>query len=217
MARIGIHDCVCLPRRFANSVTCGLMIKNAVDFAGRSNFLYLRNAIARERGIEAYRAWLPLERIRPIHISQRGLGRRTFAWPANNRPPYPPLRQRIIRGVLSYGALNRCLIAFSLTILYASSSSDLGSRMAGRKVLIAAAAGLRVRIRWYPSVSGRLVDPRPCRRRTRRLPRRIGPELSHHPPPDRLRLRRKPRAVIGRKHGLDNARRMASRLRVVVR
>jgi hypothetical protein len=89
-----------------------LMIKNAVDFAGRSNFLYLRNAIARERGIEAYRAWLPLERIRPIHISQRDW-EETFAWPANNRPPYPPLRYRIIRGVLSYGALI-VLIAFLL-------------------------------------------------------------------------------------------------------
>jgi hypothetical protein len=89
-----------------------LMIKNAVDFAGRSNFLYLRNAIARERGIEAYRAWLPLERIRPIHISQRDW-EETFAWPANNRPPYPPLRQRIIRAVLSYGALI-VLIAFLL-------------------------------------------------------------------------------------------------------
>jgi hypothetical protein len=81
-----------------------LMIKNAVDFAGRSNFLYLRNAIARERGIEAYRAWVPLERIRPTHISQRDW-EETFAWPPDNRPPYPPLRHRIVRGVLSYAAL----------------------------------------------------------------------------------------------------------------
>ena len=81
-----------------------LMIKNAINFVGRSNFLYLRNAIARERGIEAYRAWLPLERIRPIHISQRDW-EETFAWPANNRPPYPPLSRRIIRGVLSYATL----------------------------------------------------------------------------------------------------------------
>ena len=37
----------------------------------------LRNAIARERGIAAYRAWLPFERIRPVNIPQgRGLGRR---------------------------------------------------------------------------------------------------------------------------------------------
>jgi hypothetical protein len=89
-----------------------LMLKNAVDFAGRSNFLYLRNAIARERGIEAYRAWLPLERIRPTHISQQDW-EETFAWPPNNRPPYPPLRYRIIRGILSYGALI-VIVAFLL-------------------------------------------------------------------------------------------------------
>jgi hypothetical protein len=81
-----------------------LMIKNAVDLAGRSNFLYLRNAIARERGIEAYRAWLPLEKIRPTHIAQRDW-EETFAWPPNDRLPYPPVRHRIIRGVLSYVAL----------------------------------------------------------------------------------------------------------------
>jgi len=81
-----------------------LMIRNAIDFVGRSNFLYLRNAIARERGIEAYRAWLPLERVRPTHISQRDW-EEEFAWPPNNRPPYPPLTHRIIRGVLSYAAL----------------------------------------------------------------------------------------------------------------
>jgi hypothetical protein len=46
-----------------------LMIKNAIDFMGRSNFLYLRNAIARERGIEAYRAWLPLfQRPQPLGL-----------------------------------------------------------------------------------------------------------------------------------------------------
>jgi hypothetical protein len=81
-----------------------LMINSAVDFAGRSNFLYLRNAIARERGIGAYRAWLPLERIRPPHISQRDW-EEAFAWPADNRPPYPPLTHRIIRGILCYGAV----------------------------------------------------------------------------------------------------------------
>jgi len=81
-----------------------LMIKNAIDFMGRSNFLYLTNAIARERGIEAYRAWLPFERIRPTHISQRDW-EETFAWPPNDRPPYPPLRHRIMRGILSYAAL----------------------------------------------------------------------------------------------------------------
>ena len=81
-----------------------LIITAAVDFVGRSNLLYLRNAIARERGIGAYRAWAPLERIRPAHISQQEW-EQTFAWPADNKPPYPPLGHRIMRGVLSYGAM----------------------------------------------------------------------------------------------------------------
>lgn len=81
-----------------------LIIIAAVDFVGRSNLLYLRNAIARERGIGAYRAWVPLERIRPAHISQQEW-EQTFAWPADNKPPYPPLGHRIMRGVLSYGAM----------------------------------------------------------------------------------------------------------------
>jgi hypothetical protein len=89
-----------------------LIIKNTVDFAGRSNLLYLRNAIARERGIVAYRAWLPLEKIRPPQISQRDW-EETFAWPPNDRPPYPPVVQRIIRGLLSYAALI-VIIAFIL-------------------------------------------------------------------------------------------------------
>jgi hypothetical protein len=37
----------------------------AVELVARSNAFGLRSAIARERGIEAYRAWLPLERIKP--------------------------------------------------------------------------------------------------------------------------------------------------------
>jgi hypothetical protein len=81
-----------------------LMIIATVDFVGRSNLLYLRNAIARERGIGAYRAWIPLERIRPAHISQQEW-EQAYAWPANNKPPYPPLGHRIMRGVLSYGAM----------------------------------------------------------------------------------------------------------------
>ena len=81
-----------------------LMIIAAVDFVGRRNLLYLRNAIARERGIGAYRAWVPLERIRPAHISQQEW-EQTFAWPADNKPPYPPLGHRIMRGALFYGAM----------------------------------------------------------------------------------------------------------------
>lgn len=73
----------------------------AVDFAGRQNLFYLRNAIARERGVGAYRAWIPLERIRPLDISQRDW-EETFAWPPNNEPPYPPLGHRLLRGILFY-------------------------------------------------------------------------------------------------------------------
>jgi hypothetical protein len=76
----------------------------AVDLVGRSNAFWLRNAIARERGIAAYRAWVPFERIRPTNIPQ-GEWEETFAWPANNKPPYLPLRQRMVRGAIGYGAV----------------------------------------------------------------------------------------------------------------
>ena len=76
-------------------------IRAVVDFVGWSNAFGLRNAIARERGIAAYRAWVPLERIRPVNIPQEKW-EETFAWPANNEPPYPPLAHRILRGVASY-------------------------------------------------------------------------------------------------------------------
>jgi hypothetical protein len=76
-------------------------IRAVVDFVGWSNAFGLRNAVARERGIAAYRAWVPFERIRPVNIPQEKW-EETFAWPANNEPPYPPLAQRILRGVLSY-------------------------------------------------------------------------------------------------------------------
>ena len=79
-------------------------IRAVVDFVGWSNAFGLRNAIARERGIAAYRAWVPFERIRPVNIPQEKW-EETFAWPANNKPPYPPLAQRILRGVISYVAV----------------------------------------------------------------------------------------------------------------
>jgi hypothetical protein len=81
-----------------------LLIVAAVDSAGRHNFLYLRNTIARERGIGAYRAWVPFERIRPPEIPQRDW-EEAFAWPPNNEPPYPPLRHRVLRGILLYAAM----------------------------------------------------------------------------------------------------------------
>jgi hypothetical protein len=80
---------------------CGAVLRYLIDFAGRNNFLWSRNPIARSRGIAAYRAWLPLEKIRPEHISQHDWEDQ-FAWPPNNRPPYPPLGQRVMRASLAY-------------------------------------------------------------------------------------------------------------------
>ena len=79
-------------------------IRAAVDLVGRSNLFWLRNAIARERGIAAYHAWVPFERIRPANIPQEKW-EEAFAWPTNNKPPYPPLAQRMLRGVISYVAV----------------------------------------------------------------------------------------------------------------
>jgi hypothetical protein len=74
-----------------------LAIGAVVDAAGRHNVFWLRTAIARERGITAYRAWVPFEKIRPPHIPQPQW-EEAFGWPANNKPPYPPLAQRMLIG-----------------------------------------------------------------------------------------------------------------------
>ena len=97
---IGYVYLACLLILFFVSVT----IRAVVDFVGWSNAFGLRNAIARERGIAAYRAWVPFERIRPVNIPQ-GKWEEAFAWPADNKPPYPPLAQRIMRGMISYVAV----------------------------------------------------------------------------------------------------------------
>jgi len=81
-----------------------IAIRAAVDLVGWSNFLWLRSTIARERGIAAYRAWVPLERIRPADCPQ-DVWERQFAWPADNKPPYPPLPQRMLRGAISYATV----------------------------------------------------------------------------------------------------------------
>ena len=86
-------------------------IRAIVDFVGRNNAFGLRNTIARERGIAAYRAWVPFERIRPDNVPQEKW-EETFAWPATNKPPYPPIAQRVLRGVISYVAV--ILVAVSL-------------------------------------------------------------------------------------------------------
>lgn len=79
-------------------------VRVVVDLIGRNNLFWLRNAIARERGIAAYRAWLPFERIRPADCSQQEWEQR-FAWPPNNQPPYPSLARRVFRGLAVYGGL----------------------------------------------------------------------------------------------------------------
>jgi hypothetical protein len=84
-----------------------IAIRALIDLIGWSNFLWLRSTIARERGIAAYRAWLPLERIRPADCPQEQWEQQ-FAWPADNRPPYPPLPQRLLRGAISYVAVLAC-------------------------------------------------------------------------------------------------------------
>ncbi len=76
-----------------------LAIGALVDLIGRHNAFWLRNTIARERGIAAYRAWVPFEKIRPAHIPQPQW-EETFAWPADNKPPYPPLAQRLLVGAI---------------------------------------------------------------------------------------------------------------------
>ena len=85
-----------------------------VDLIGRNNLFWLRNAIARERGIAAYRAWLPFERIRPAHCSQQEWEQR-FAWPPDNQPPYQSLTRRVVRGLVFYGVL-LLLVATALEI-----------------------------------------------------------------------------------------------------
>lgn len=76
------------------------LLREAIDVAGRNNFFWLRNSIAHERGIAAYRAWVPLERIRPPDYPQEKW-EQEFAWPPDNKPPYPPLPQRILRETIS--------------------------------------------------------------------------------------------------------------------
>ena len=77
------------------------IIRWCVDFAGRKNLFGLRNAIARERGITAYRAWEPLEDLRPAEIPQPVWEER-FAWPANDEPPYPSLWRRFVFEIASF-------------------------------------------------------------------------------------------------------------------
>lgn len=92
---IGYVYLACLLILFLARIAIGA----AVDLVGRNNAFWLRNTIARERGVAAYRAWVPFERIRPRDIPQEKW-EEEFAWPANNKPPYPSLARRIFLGVI---------------------------------------------------------------------------------------------------------------------
>jgi hypothetical protein len=81
-----------------------LVITGLVYLVAWTNAFGLRSVIARERGIAAYRAWLPFERIRPNDIPQQEW-EETYAWPADNKPPYPSLPRRILTGILGYVVL----------------------------------------------------------------------------------------------------------------
>lgn len=78
-----------------------IIIRAVLDLVGSANFLWLRSTIARERGIAAYRAWLPLEKIRPSTISQERW-EEIYAWPPDDSPPFPPLSVRILSATASY-------------------------------------------------------------------------------------------------------------------
>jgi hypothetical protein len=84
-------------------------MRGLVNLAGRTNFLWLRSTIARERGIVAYQAWLPLEKIRPDHVSQQEW-EAMYAWPPGDRPPYPPLAKRLGRTVVLYALILVALV-----------------------------------------------------------------------------------------------------------
>jgi hypothetical protein len=82
----------------------GVLIAGLVHLVALTNVLGLRNAIARERGIAAYRAWLPFERIRPAHVPQSEWEEK-FAWPPGDRPPYPGLARRVLAEIAGYVVL----------------------------------------------------------------------------------------------------------------
>jgi hypothetical protein len=105
---IGYVYVACLLILWLMRIAIGL----TVDLVGRSNAFWLRNAIARERGIAAYRAWEPFERIRPAAIPQPVWEER-FAWPADNSPPYPPLLHRLLFGTV----INIAVVAAVLVML----------------------------------------------------------------------------------------------------
>jgi hypothetical protein len=108
------------------------LIRRFLDFAGRENLFGLRNMIARERGIEAYRAWEPFERIRPDHIPQLAWEQQ-FAWPPDNKPPYPTLWRRFLFTTASW--LIAIIIIAGLLQIYTPFHVVSWAAAAGRALL----------------------------------------------------------------------------------
>jgi hypothetical protein len=107
------------------------LTRELLDRAARGN-AWLRNSLARERGIDAYRAWEPLERIRPAGVPQEQW-EETYAWPRDNSPPYPPLISRVLWGALSYVVVVFVIAALLQFLTPLPALSWLGglARMAG--------------------------------------------------------------------------------------
>jgi hypothetical protein len=93
-----------------------MLVGAVVDRVALSN-AWLRDSIARDRGIEAYRAWEPLERIRPKGKNEvpQPIWEERYAWPAGNKPPYPPLLQRLLWEIVSYVAV---ILIFSAALQF---------------------------------------------------------------------------------------------------
>jgi hypothetical protein len=92
------------------------LIRIAIDLVGQSNAFWLRNTIARERGIAAYRAWVPFDRVRPADIRQEEWETK-FAWPADGKPPYPPLAHRVARRLAGYVIVFVVIVALLETLI----------------------------------------------------------------------------------------------------
>jgi hypothetical protein len=107
---------VCLLILFLVHVTIAAL----VALIGWSNAFGLRNAIARERGIAAHRAWVPFEKIRPTNIS-RERWEEAFGCVADVRcgrqsraRSLPPIT-RILGSLRDVGGVYRKLMATPLT------------------------------------------------------------------------------------------------------
>jgi hypothetical protein len=71
MAHIRLLDCLRVPCVFADSFLFRASMRAILKVMASTNAFGLRNVLAREPGIVAYHALLPLERIRLAHVPQQ--------------------------------------------------------------------------------------------------------------------------------------------------